>query len=308
MRAALPPAYLLSTIGCVKMEPEVVEMAEISIARPSPIAGRWYDGDPTRLANRVDSLLEDARLPPLDGEVIGLVAPHAGHIYSGRTAAHAFKTVLGQSRPLVAVVSPLHGFHPAAALTTAHQAYETPLGRVWVDQPALQRLDDALSGRAGWQLTRLVRDQEHSLEIELPFLQRALKGEFKLLPLMMRSQFEEDILQVSEALAVALSGQNALLVASTDLSHFFPEEVADSLDSEMLRQIASFSPEGVLQAEREERGFACGAAAVAVVLHVARALGADHVEILHHSTSGDETGDRHSVVGYGAAVILKKAR
>ena len=245
-------------------------MVEISVVRPSPIAGRWYEGDPARLAQQIDAFLEEAQIPALNGEVIGVIAPHAGHIYSGRTAAHAFKTVLGQTRALVAVISPLHGFHPAPALTSAHQAYQTPLGKVWIDQTSLQRLDDSLQAQANWSLTRLTRDQEHSLEIELPFLQRALKPEFKLLPIMLRSQLDAEIWQLSDALVEAVQDQNVLLVASTDLSHFFPERVANQLDSEMLNQIASFSPEGVLQAEHEERGFACGVAAVAAVLRAAR--------------------------------------
>jgi AmmeMemoRadiSam system protein B len=293
--------------GCVKMkEREVDKMGDVSVVRPSPIAGRWYEGDPSRLAQQIDAFLQKAHIPALEGEVIALIAPHAGHIYSGLTAAHAFKAVMGQERELVAVISPLHGFHPAVALTSAHQAYGTPLGTVWIDQPALERLNASLRARAGWELTRLERDQEHSLEIELPFLQRALKGEFKLLPVMLRSQEDEEIWQLAHALVDAVRGTRFLLVASTDLSHFFSERVANQLDAEMLRQISGFSPEGVLQAEHEERGFACGVAAVAAVMVAARMLGATAVEILHHSTSADETGDRHSVVGYGAAVILKK--
>ncbi len=281
-------------------------MPEISEIRPSPIAGRWYEGDPDRLASTVDAYIAEAQLPPLEGEVVAIIAPHAGHIYSGRTAGHAFKAVLGQSRQLVAVVSPLHGYIQARALTSAHHAYQTPLGPVWIDQPALEAMDKILFQRVGWKLSRVGYDQEHSLEIELPFLQRALIGDFSLLPIMLRTQEEEEVRTIGFTLADVLQGHQALLVASTDLSHFYPERIANQLDSEMLHQIAAFSPEGALQAEREEKGFACGVAAVAAVLWAARQLGANAVEVLHHSTSADETGDRHSVVGYGAAVVLKK--
>lgn len=281
-------------------------MPEISEIRPSPIAGRWYEGDPARLASQIDSFLSEAAIPPIEGEVVAVIAPHAGHKYSGRTAAHAFKTVFGQSRELVAIVSPLHGYLQARALTSAHRAYQTPLGEVWIDQPALDALDNNLNQRVGWKLARVVYDQEHSLEIELPFLQRVLKGDFSLLPVMLRTQDEDAVRTLGFALADALQGRQALLVASTDLSHFYPERTANLLDNEMLRQIAAFSPEGALQAEREEKGFACGVAAVAAVLWAARQLGANAVEVLHHSTSADETGDRHSVVGYGAAVVLKR--
>ncbi len=281
-------------------------MPEISEIRPSPIAGRWYEGDPERLASVVDAYLAEAEIPPLEGEVVAVIAPHAGHIYSGRTAGYAFKSIFGQARQLVTVVSPLHSYLQARALTSAHHAYQTPLGPVWIDQPALEALDKNLYQRVGWKLARVGYDQEHSLEIELPFLQRALKGDFSLLPIMLRTQEEEEVRAIGFALAEVLQGRQALLVASTDLSHFYPERTANLLDSEMLRQIAAFSPEGALQAEREEKGFACGVAAVAAVLWAARQLGANAVEVLHHSTSADETGDRHSVVGYGAAVVLKR--
>jgi AmmeMemoRadiSam system protein B len=146
---------------------------------------------------------------------------------------------------------------------------------------------------------------EHSLEIELPFLQVALGAEFKLLPLMLRSQSPSVARRTGHALASVLAGRSALMVASTDLSHFFPEEIAAELDAEMLRRVKSFIVDDLFEAERAGMGYACGVAAVATVLWAARELGADRVEILHHSTSGDETGDRSSVVGYGAAAVLK---
>ncbi len=107
------------------------------------------------------------------------------------------------------------------------------------------------------------------------------------------------------ALAEVLYGKNALLVASTDLSHYYPQKQADLFDGEMLKQIESLSPENVFKAEVESKGFACGLGALTAVLWAARDLGADTVKILRHATSGDVTGDYTSVVGYGAAVVLK---
>lgn len=281
-------------------------MTEIAEIRPSPIAGTWYSGDPDRLRQQVDQYLTAARLPELDGEVIALIAPHAGHRYSGQTAGYAFATVMGQTRDLVVILSPMHAAYPANLLTTAHRAYATPLGEVWIDQDALAQLDAGLA-KDGLPLTPVANDKEHSLEIELPFLQRALSNDFKLLPLMVRSQSPLIARRVGHALAEILRGRNCLLVASTDLSHFYPQETAQTLDAEMLRRMASFSPEELFSAERTGQGFACGVSAVASVLWAARELGADSVKILHHSTSGDETGDLSSVVGYGAAAVLKQA-
>jgi MEMO1 family protein len=279
-------------------------MTAISNVRPSPIAGRWYEGDPKRLAAIIDNYLSAAKLPPLEGDVVGVIAPHAGHIYSGDTAGYAFAAVKGRSYPLVGILSPLHNFHPSPLLTTSHSAYRTPLGDMEVDTGVLSSLEEGL-GKQGILLSRIANDQEHSLEIELPFLQRALVGRFKLLPLMVRSEDPDFLRKVGECLADALEGRIALLVASTDLSHFHTEEYAEELDTEMLSQIGDFSPEGVLFAERSGSGSACGSGAVAAVLWAAKKMGAGNVLVLHHSTSGKTTGDHDSVVGYGAAVILK---
>jgi len=174
-----------------------------------------------------------------------------------------------------------------------------------VDRPALNELDSALKGQLPFGLTGIANDPEHSLEIELPFLQRALAGEFQLLPVMVRSQSRDLSEQLGIALAEVLYDKNALLVASTDLSHFYSQQQAEALDAEMLRRVEAFTPEDIFQAEMDGKGFACGLGALAAVLWAARDLGGDTVKILRHATSGDVTGDYSSVVGYGAAVVLK---
>ncbi len=242
--------------------------------------------------------------PAPGGKLIGLVAPHAGYRYSGRTAGYAFSMVKGASFDLVVVISPLHAYHHAPILTSAHPAYATPFGEIPVDQAALGKLAQVLKEKH-IHLVQIANDGEHSLEIELPFLQRALQGSFRLLPLMIRSLDGDLLVQVAQALVEVVRDRNVLLVASTDLSHFYPLPAAQKLDGEMLHQIGSLSPEGVLAAERSGAGFACGAGAVAVVLWAAKLLGADSAAVLHHSTSAEETGDHSSVVGYGAAAIYK---
>ncbi len=279
-------------------------MSTINSVRPSPIAGRWYEGDPKRLAEEIDRYLSNAKLPALGGEVVGLIAPHAGHIYSGETAGHAFSAVKDKSYPVVAVLSPLHDFHSASVLTTAHTAYRTPLGDMEVAAELLETLENKLKPQ-GITLNRIANDQEHSLEIELPFLQRSLVGDFKLLPLMVRTNDPGELQILGESLAEVVQDAGCLLVGSTDLSHFHSEEHAQELDEETLTQIGDFSPEGVLQAEITGSGSACGAGAVAAVMWAAMRLGATRVIVLHHSTSGKVTGDHDSVVGYGAAAILK---
>ena len=275
--------------------------------RPSPIAGQWYPGDPKRLSSSVDQYIHDAVLPELDGEVVAIVAPHAGHIYSGPVAGYAFAALRGLKPDLVAVVSPMHYPYNAPLLTTAHAAYETPLGIIRVDEEAVDALDGFLEPVLGYGLNRVRHDREHSLEIELPFLQRVIETEFQLLPVMVRDQTQRATRLLGQCLAKLLSGRNALLVASTDLSHFYPLDLANQLDAEMLRCIESLDPEAVILAEEEGRGFACGRGALSAVLWAAKELGANKVKILKHATSGDITGDTSQVVGYGAAVVLRQA-
>jgi len=274
--------------------------------RPSPIAGQWYPSDPKRLSTQVDRYVHDATLPELKGEVVAIITPHAGHMYSGPVAGYAFAALQGYKPDIVAVVSPMHYPYNEPLLTTAHDAYETPLGIIPVDAEAVQTLSDLLEKELGYGLSRIRRDREHSLEIELPFLQRVIESEFKLLPVMVRDQSQRVTRSLGQCLAETLRTRKALLVASTDLSHFYPQHIANELDETMLQCIEAFDPEAVILAEEEGRGFACGRGALAAVLWAAKDLGGDAVKILKHATSGDITGDTSQVVGYGAAVVLRQ--
>lgn len=270
--------------------------------RPSPIAGTWYPANPKSLAASIDGFYTEVNLPEIKGQVLGVIAPHAGHRYSGAVAAHAFATLRGLQPDLVVILSPFHQYNPRPLLTSKHQAYATPLGTIEIDSAALAELQSHLQ----IPITPIANDPEHAIEIELPFLQRVFTHPFKLLPVMMRSQEEDVAKQLGKALAHVLQNKNAILVASTDLSHFYEQATAKTLDHEMLKRFESFKPENIFEAEQTGKGFACGHAAVAAVEWAAQALGANKVQLLKYATSGDVTGDTKSVVGYGAAVILKQ--
>lgn len=271
--------------------------------RPSPIAGRWYPGEPHRLASSVDAYIQEAKLPDIKGHLIAVIAPHAGHMYSGPVAGYAFGTLRGLQPELVAVISPMHYAYSSPLLTSAHAAYQTPLGAVWIDRQAVEALSNQLQIELGYGLSAIRNDPEHSLEIELPFLQRVLVDPFRLIPVMVRDQSVQVARALGKALAKVLKGKKAVMVASTDLSHFYTQKQAEVLDAEMLRQVEAFDPAGVMQVEEEGKGFACGRSALAAVLWAAKDLGADTARVLYHATSGDITGDYSEVVGYAAAVI-----
>jgi hypothetical protein len=265
--------------------------------RPSPIAGQWYPGTPERLRDRIRGFLDAADVEPLDGRVVGLVAPHAGHTYSGGVAAHAYRLVQGGRYDVVAIVAPNHRIsNYAPYLVADYAAYWTPLGEVPVAEELVAMLDKRLG------LSRVRRDEEHSLEIQLPFLQVALEDGFRLLPVMLNTRSADACFALGETLADVL-GQNALLVASTDLSHFYDADTAARLDGAITGRIADFDPEGLLEVMAAGKGEACGGGPTAAVMVAARALGADRARLLKYATSGDVTGDYGRVVGYAAAAI-----
>jgi AmmeMemoRadiSam system protein B len=273
--------------------------------RPSPIAGTWYPGNPDILTESVDSQLQASIVARPPGEVIAVVAPHAGHRYSGQVAAHAFRCLAGSHPEVVAVVSPLHQPYPGRILTSAHEAYATPLGAIPVDRNLVDRVAEELARQGGYRLETIARDQEHSLEIELPFLQRTLASPFRLLPIMLRDQSKAVAHALGRSLAAVLRDRSAVFVASSDLSHFYPDEIARRLDTELLARVESLAPDRVLEAEEEGVGFACGRGAIASVMWAAMELGADRAQVLAYANSGDVTGDTDSVVGYGAVVIYR---
>ena len=275
--------------------------------RPSPLAGRWYESDSEILARRVDGYLDSAQVPALEGEILAIIAPHAGHTYSGPVAGYAFAAIRGRSPDLVAVIGPMHHPYHEPLITTVHDAYSTPLGDIQVDKDSLRALDSAIQAELGFGLAPVGNDPEHSLEIELPFLQRALSSQWKLLPVMDRARDPHVSQKLGKALAQVLRDKNFLMVASTDLSHFYNQQTALAYDRSMLRAIEAFDPAQAFDLERAGKGFACGLGAFTAVLWAARELGADKVQVLRHATSGNVTGDYSSVVGYGAAVILKSS-
>lgn len=266
--------------------------------RHSVIAGTWYPGSAPQLKRMIDGFVE--KVPPADipGRLVALIAPHAGYIYSGGVAAHAYALVRGHTYDLVAIVSPVHRMWVGEVATTSADFYETPLGRVRVDREAQQAMEK------GIRLQYVGQDNEHSLEIQLPFLQHLLAGEFALLPLMMGSQEWDTCNTLARGLANVLKGRNALLVASTDLSHFHSQARAQRLDRIVVDKVNAFDPEGLARELASGATEACGGGPVVATLLAAKALGATQARVLKYATSGDVTGDYSGVVGYMAAAVF----
>ena len=284
-----------------------MDPAELSDPRPSPIAGSWYPGKADVLRRTIESFLDEAVVPEFEGQPVGLIVPHAGYLYSGLTAAHAFKVLQGRQFARVIILSPSHQPYHQPLLTTAHDSYATPLGLVPVDRGALKKLDAILRENAGPELASVRRDQEHSLEIELPFLQTTLPEGFWLIPLMMVDQSASLVRLLSTALVKLIQSfpaeESTILVASSDLSHFYSERIANRLDGNLAQAVREFDLNTFYQHKQRGEMEACGLAPMATVLQTSHLLGADQVTIADYRTSAAVTGDRSSVVGYLSAVI-----
>ena len=278
-------------------------MKMISPVRPSPIAGSWYPEDKAALRKTIQGYMDQAAPSTVEGSLYGLIAPHAGYFYSGATAGYAYRCVQGLSFDVCVVLSPLHEFQPFDLLTSSHTAYATPLGEIPIAADLVEEIDRDLQTSAGLLLQRIGNDGEHSLEIQLPFLQVALKDAFQLVPIMVRTHTASSLQAAARSIYKALVGKRALIVASTDLSHFYAQATAIKLDRVMTGRFTAFDPIGVLDAEAHQEGFACGAGAIALALWTTQLMGATRITLLHHSTSADASGDTSRVVGYAAAAI-----
>ena len=280
--------------------------------RSSAIAGRWYPGSASTLRRDIDSYFERAPQESLPGRILGLVAPHAGYAYSGPTAARAFAQVRGMPFTRVIVLGPLHrpvwGSATGPLMVPTEGAYRTPLGDVSLDQDFIARLDERVA------LTRVQGDEEHALEIELPFLQVAL-DRFCLVPIMLGEHVSHPpaagrATRLSEALAELVddrtSAAETLLVCSTDLSHM--DNYADVVrtDRRLVDLLNAFDLDGVRAALQREQVQACGATGLFVLAETCERLGARGSKVLQYASSGDVTGDKRPgtyTVGYLAAVI-----
>lgn len=275
--------------------------------RQSAIAGKWYPGQPDALRRTLEGYLADAEKVELEGELMALISPHAGYAYSGPTAAYAYKQLEdGPAFDTVALLSPLHQAFLGHLAVTKASHYETPLGLVEVDAELVEALGKEVT------LNRVGSDGEHSLEIQLPFLQQVL-GAFTLLPVMLGEPLTSDrslaaCRELSAALAKLLRDRKALIVASTDLAHLYDYDEVIRHDRVMTELVESFDIEGLAQALLESRCHACGGAPVVTALLTAQALGANRATVLHYTNSGDVTGNRRPgsyTVGYMAAAVYQ---
>jgi AmmeMemoRadiSam system protein B len=280
--------------------------SEPQTIRHSVVAGSWYPGTEKSLARTIDDYLSRVDQPLIDGELFGLISPHAGYVYSGQTAAYAYHQLQGRQVDTVVLMGPSHRAWVGDYAVSAEDAYETPLGVVPLDQDLIADLAARVPVR------RVRRDAEHSLEIQLPFLQRQL-GAFHLVPIMMSA----DDPAIAQSLATALTeiirhraegGGRTLLVASSDMHHVEQYDEVVRRDRLVVEAIAAYDLQALTPLLMAPTCSVCGRMPILTALYAGEALGADSVKVLYHTNSGDVTGQRgpgQYTVGYMAAAIYK---
>lgn len=271
--------------------------------RPTTVAGTWYPGSAGALTREVDAYL-DAAAPGPPGRLQAIVAPHAGLMFSGPVGAYAYKAAAPGDFDVAVLVGPSHfvGFDGAALWPDG--AFESPLGAAVIDEAGAR----ALAASPIVHALPSAHRREHSLEMQLPFLRR-VRPDLPIVPVLIGYQLRATIESLADAIASAFAGRRALLIASTDLSHYFDAATAATLDGRVQQYIEAFDPEGLLDLferySEADRGryVACGGGAAIAVMMAARALGARDGRVLKYGHSGEVSGDNDGVVGYLAAAF-----
>jgi AmmeMemoRadiSam system protein B/AmmeMemoRadiSam system protein A len=304
---ALIAGFAVAPIDCALSEGQKV--------RPPAVAGQFYPSDPKVLAKTVDDFLARAAVEKPAGTLWGLISPHAGYEYSGQVAAYAYALLKGRKIQRVVVISPCHVENFPFSSVYDGDAYATPLGNIPVDKEFAKKLvglsrDIKFSERGHVQVEGR---GEHALEVQLPFLQRTL-GEFKLVPIVMGDQNYD----LERALGVALAkliqqerkqgsfpqSGDTLIVASSDLSHFHTYDEAVRLDRATLAATEEWDYFNMSQNFERRIWEACGGGPIVAAMIAVERVGANRAKVLKYANSGDVTGDKSRVVGYGAVALV----
>ncbi len=269
--------------------------------REPVVSGTFYPGHPRTLRRDIETMLDEAsdRLPEWRGRIVGAVVPHAGYQYSGPTAAACYKALSTQEFDTVVLVGPSHREHFGTSSVFPGDALATPLGEVPVNaelaHEIISRSDRLIASHSGHR-------EEHALEVQLPFLQ-CIWPSVRVVAITMGEQSPERCVELARVLGAVCTDGKALLLASSDLSHYHAYAEAVRLDGKVLQRIRSYEPELLLEDLEDDRVEACGGGPLVSVMMASRLLGATASMVVHQCNSGDVTGDHTSVVGYLSALF-----
>ena len=277
--------------------------------RAPAVAGTFYEGTAATLSQQIEDCythpLGPGKVPQLsskkEGNILGLVSPHAGYAYSGPVAAWGFFEVIRRQIPeVIVILGPNHRGFGASIALSGKGKWKTPLGKIQIDEELAKKIV-ALSPLV--RFDEKAHQREHSLEVQLPFLQYSYGESFKIVPICIMQQDQSIASKLGEILSQVIRGKNSLIIASTDFTHYQPKDIAERQDKKALTAILSLNPEDLNRAVSRYRISMCGPGPVMAMLTAASLLGAKTAKLLKYATSGDITGDYEAVVGYASVVV-----
>lgn len=269
----------------------------IKIREPQ-VAGMFYPSDPNELKSVINEYLDSAEVKIKYKHIGGIITPHAGYAYSGKTAAHAYKAIKNKKYKNVIILSPSHREYFQGVSIYSGDAYKTPFGNIPINLKMRDKIINdkniIFSGKEGHGV-------EHALEVQLPFLQVAI-GDFELIPLVIGDQSKDLMYELGEILS-GINDEETLIVASSDLSHFYSKSYANVLDSRVANRINEFNYDELQNDIDEKRCEACGGGGIVALLKALKLNNFTNAKVVAQSDSGSVTGDDSEVVGYLSAII-----
>lgn len=277
--------------------------------RAPAVAGVFYPSAADELNQLIELSFKERRFGPGDlpiskepgrRRIYGIISPHAGYIYSGAVAANGFYEISSMNFDRVVIIGPNHYGIGTGLATVRDGIWETPLGQVEIDTELASRISEN-SGILDFD--DLAHSRDHCLEVQLPFLQYIKKNQFKLVPIIMIMQDKVTASEIGESIADSTRALNALLIASSDFTHYEPNSEAHRKDRELIEAILSLDTSIFYSTLERLNVSACGYGAIASIMTAAKALGATKGELLRYATSGDIIGDTNNVVGYASIIF-----
>jgi len=277
--------------------------------RAPAVAGLFYPSGADELNQLIELSFKERRFGPGDlppskelrrRRIYGIVSPHAGYIYSGAVAANGYYETSSMNFDRVVMIGPNHYGIGTGLATVRDGIWETPLGQVEIDTELASRISES-SGILDFD--DLAHSRDHCLEVQLPFLQYIKKNQFKVVPIIMIIQDKGTASEIGESIADSTRTLNALLIASSDFTHYEPNSAAHRKDRELIEAILSLDTSIFYTTLERLNVSACGYGAIASIMTAAKALGATKGELLRYATSGDIVGDTNNVVGYASIIF-----
>ena len=272
--------------------------------RTPAAAGMFYPGDSNQLKKTIQECISHDFGPgetiEQQNDIVGIICPHAGYMYSGPIACHSFQSVISKKPELFIIVGPNHWGLGCNVAAMKDCQWQTPLGLVDVDSESseeLKNISDVV------EIDFFSHTKEHSLEVQIPMLQEFFQHKFKILPIALIDQEKETATKVGHAIAEIAKKKNTIIIGSSDFTHYEPNEFAHQQDKALIETILKMDIDEFYKVLKEKQITACGYGAIAATMIASKDLGATKGTLLKYATSGDISGEKTSVVGYGSIVF-----